>query len=331
MAPTPRPLRLVPDSPPLSPSDALVAELDDLLPSWNREIRSLANQTQTTYLAGAAAFRRWLSDPTIPDDPAPIELPDELNGLSRKHLVAYKNWLAGQPWAESTVNNRWRGTQQLLKWMTETEEVWPASPMLGIAPPKVHDKHVPTVPSEILNALLGTCKDNKDWLDVRDKAVLALYIDSGARLSEVAILRVDNLDLKHDVAYSTGKGGKPRTLSFGTKTGGYLERYLRLRRKHKAADGPELWLPLKGRQPVSSHGMHLMLKRRCKLAGIDPLHMHLLRHTFATEYLDGGGDESELMRLGGWDSRQMVARYTNTTATRRAVVAHKKHSLVDKL
>lgn len=64
--------------------------------------------------------------------------------------------------------------------------------------------------------------------------------------------------------------------------------------------------------------MHAALKYRAQLAGLTSFHPHLLRHTAASRWLAAGGSEGGLMAVAGWSTRDMIDRYTKSTAAERA-------------
>jgi integrase len=74
-----------------------------------------------------------------------------------------------------------------------------------------------------------------------------------------------------------------------------------------------------------------MLERRALDAGIPHLHPHRFRHTFAHLWLAEGGQETDLMRLAGWRSREMVGRYAASAADQRAREAHQQMGIGDRL
>jgi site-specific recombinase XerD len=109
----------------------------------------------------------------------------------------------------------------------------------------------------------------------------------------------------------------PRDLPFGARTAQTLDRYLRMRLRHSQAALPALWLGTRGGAMTSS-GVYQVLRRRARQAGLPALHPHQLRHTFAHTWLSEGGGETDLMRLAGWKSRQMVGRYAADEGARAA-------------
>ena len=110
-----------------------------------------------------------------------------------------------------------------------------------------------------------------------------------------------------------------------------LDRYLRERRRHLYADTPRLWLGSRGRPALAADGVDAMLKRRGADAGIADLHPHAFRHIWAHAFRAAGGNEGDLMLLGGWRSRAMLDRYGKAAAADRAADAYRRLSLRDRI
>jgi site-specific recombinase XerC len=118
--------------------------------------------------------------------------------------------------------------------------------MAKLRAPIIPEQPIPVVPEDGLRRLLATCA-GKSFEDRRDTALILLLVDVGPRRAELMGARVADLDFDLDVLLVLGKGRRERALPFGRKTALALDRYLRVRARHKDAALPWLWLGLRGR------------------------------------------------------------------------------------
>lgn len=303
----------------------LPALLDDW--AWHLKARGRAERTIVSYLHTGTVFVDFLARAGYPLD---------ARQTTRAHIEAF---LVDVRERTSPANEakHYRSLQQLWRWLVDVEEELPVSPMAKLTPPVVPEKPVPVITDEKLAALLAACS-GKDFNSRRDAAMIRLLLDTGMRAGELLGLTLDGtdelgrptgLDLQYGLAHVIGKGDRPRACQFGPKTGDALRRYLRARALHRDARSDALWLGRRG--PLCHDGLAQLLELRCRQAGIEPINPHRFRHTAAHAWLVAGGQEVDLMRLMGWRSREMVARYGASAADQRAHEAHRRLSLGERI
>ncbi|OHE89013.1 MAG: recombinase XerD [Verrucomicrobia bacterium RIFCSPLOWO2_12_FULL_64_8] len=166
-----------------------------------------------------------------------------------------------------------------------------------------------------------------DAYALRDRAILEMFYASGLRVSELAGLTLQQVDLDHGFVRVFGKGSKERVVPVGAKARAALVTYLDAGRRHfvKPRTGSQLFLSERG-TAISRKMLWVLIKRYARAAGITkPVKPHLLRHSFATHLLSGGADLRAIQEMLGHASIGTTQIYTAVTPDRRLAEHAKYH------
>ena len=150
------------------------------------------------------------------------------------------------------------------------------------------------------------------WMPLRDTAIMELFYSSGLRLSELAALDVDAVDLYTESVRVFGKGRKERVCPIGSPALDAIQKY---RSQANVHSGPLFLNKLRNR--ISPHSIWLVLKRYLRHTSIPvSISPHKLRHSFATHMLDRGADLRSVQALLGHASLSTTQIYTHVTVER---------------
>jgi integrase/recombinase XerC len=171
-------------------------------------------------------------------------------------------------------------------------------------------------------------------LPERDKAILELFYSSGLRVSEVAGLNTEDLNVREGLVKVRGKGRKERIVPVGDKALDALRSYLverMLYKKKKAVSEGESALFLnRGGLRLTDRQIRRIVVKYARKAGIDgQLGPHTLRHTFATHLLIGGADLRVIQELLGHSSLSTTQKYTHLDIGHLIDVYDRSHPLAD--
>jgi integrase/recombinase XerD len=195
------------------------------------------------------------------------------------------------------------------RWLA-AEEGFDAAPVLSVASPQLDERVVDHFTDAEVRALIKACNGG-ELRDIRDKALVSLFAETGMRASEMLGLCIPDVSISECTAIvRKGKGAKGRRAKFSPQTAVLLDKYLRARRRdghHPTTHGGRLWLSSRG--PLSYRGLAEALRARAVKAGVHGFHLHRFRHTTAVRWLSAGGSETGLMAQAGWRSRTMIDRY----------------------
>ena len=160
-------------------------------------------------------------------------------------------------------------------------------------------------------------------LEIRDLAIFELFYSSGLRLSELAALTIDDIDLsEQSLRVRKGKGGKQRDLPIGRKAVGAITKWLTYRPE---TTDLALFTSNKGKG-LGQRSIQLRLDRWCKKIGLpEHVHPHMLRHSFASHLLESSQDIRAVQELLGHSNISTTQIYTHLDFQHLAEVYDKTH------
>lgn len=221
----------------------------------------------------------------------------------------------------NTVLAHMRDVKAFLRFC-EREDLLEKNPIYKVTMPKVDSQILPALTEEEVDCLINSCS-TKTALGTRNRAILLLMLDTGLRLSEVADIKVGDID-QNGLIIVMGKGRKERMVRLGGTALKAVQKYSRLR---GGQTGEVFWLGVRG--PMTARGIAEMLEKLSKPLGIS-CHPHKLRRTCALMMLRNGCDIFSLQHMLGHADITVLRRYLAQTQA-DIIRAHQIHSRMDNL
>jgi integrase/recombinase XerC len=202
----------------------------------------------------------------------------------------------------------------------------------ALVPTPKREVRMPVHLSEEEMTRLVTAPAHDDPLGRRDRAILELFYASGLRLSELAGLDLDDVNVSGQMVRALGKGGKERLVPFNKSTASALRTYLKdrellvkpwSRTRDRRAD--PLFVNYKGTR-LTVRSVDRLVRRYAATSGVRPgVSPHALRHSFATHLLQRGADLRAIQELLGHARLSTTQRYTHVNAAQLFDVYRKSH------
>lgn len=227
-----------------------------------------------------------------------------------------------------TVRGHIRGLKAFSSWL-HREQYTDENRLRYLKIPKAPVKLIEPLTDQEISQIISSI--NQDSLTgSRNYAIFVTALDNGLRASELADISIGQLDLKKGFCKITGKGDKERIAPLGDFVRMTLWNYIdRIRPEPATTDCDKLFLSPSGR-PITANTIKLVFSRLSKSSGVERLHAHLCRHTFAINYLLNGGDIFSLKEILGHTTLEMVNHYLHFTRS-QITAQHHKYSPMDKL
>lgn len=203
-------------------------------------------------------------------------------------------------------------------------EVISKNPAAKAIAPKIAKKLPEVHNNEQINAIITQHYFADDFEGSRDRLIIELFFETGLRLGELLALQEKHFDTETQNVRILGKGNKERRLPFSAQLQKTLEQYIN-KRNALFADKIPLLLSKKGKNLYPLF-VHRLLKKHLSLVSHNPhQNPHALRHTFATELLNNGGDLSAIKELLGHSSLAATQIYTHNSIEKIKRIYQKAH------
>ena len=197
-----------------------------------------------------------------------------------------------------------------------------SNPLKFIDYPKYTKKVPEYIYESQLEKLLNEKTSENIEIELRNKLIINLLLDTGVRVSELVNIKVFDIDIEERIIKVFGKGSKERFVFFTSKTKEILVTYLSKRNEKAIVDN--LLINYKG-EKLTERSVQKIIKLVGEKIGLD-IHPHLLRHTFATDLLNKGADIRMIQELLGHENLDTTQIYTHVSNSRVKEVYDDSHS-----
>jgi site-specific recombinase XerD len=291
--------------------------------SFNRSERK-SPRTVEWYTYVLEFFEQWLKDNGLLTNVGAIG-----ESVVREFILyLQQREFQGRIVSSHTVANRVRGLKGFSSWLYR-ERYTETNPLEHLKVPKVDEKLIDILSEEEVDRLFRAINADSA-LGARNTAIIALFLDAGLRLSELANLKEENVHLNERYIKVMGKGSKERMLPIGAKCHrAMLHYYYHFRPEPAHSKVDTFFLTLDGFH-LTAKAVKTLIARLAKSANVQRLHPHLFRHTYATRFLLNGGDVFLLKHNLGHTTLAMVEHYRHI-ASQLAAVSSQSFSPLDNM
>ncbi|MFO7858844.1 MAG: tyrosine recombinase XerC [Ectothiorhodospiraceae bacterium] len=261
--------------------------------------RRLAPLTRRHYRRDLDALVRWCEASGLEDWSA-------ITGSHIRRFVAdgHRSGLSGR-----SLQRRLAALRTFFRYLIR-EGALETDPAAGIPAPRARRRLPETLDVDAVARLLDGLDPGDDPLLLRDLALFELLYSCGLRLAEAASLDRAALDLAGGTVRVTGKGAKTRELPVGRRARERLAEWLTVRPTLAAADEPAVFVSRRGGRLAPRSIEDRLAQLAGRVLG-QPVHPHMLRHSFASHLLESSGDLRAVQELLGHANIGTTQVYTH--------------------
>lgn len=251
-----------------------------------------------------------------------------------RELRGYLAEMDGACYARTTINRRLSSLRSFFKWLDvigeETNnfaDVMKGPKILKTLPHVVRHNDIENLMKVCMDEIEASESDVDKAKAKRDYAIMELFYATGARISEVANLKLENINFESGQIKFFGKGMKERIVPIYNIAASALADYIENARVNllRGNSSDICFIGNSGR-PMSADSIRKMFYKKCEAAGVSSeISPHAMRHTFATDVLDGGADLRSVQEMLGHASLSTTQIYTHLSAKKLKDVHAQAH------
>jgi site-specific recombinase XerD len=244
----------------------------------------------------------------------------DLDAVTPTDIRDYREFLQEQvpPMAPATINRRLAALRRFFHWAKE-HQLTRSQPAERIRNVESMTHGPQSLDRKQWNRLQRAVEQAKGLQGIRDHCIVLVLYHTGLRAGELAAVRLENLTLSErsgQIHVRRGKGNKARRVPLNAEARAVIRNYLQVR---PITEVQNLLVGQRG-EPLSAHAIYDVVVKYGRLAGLDHVTPHTLRHTFARALVTAGTPLSDVADLLGHSSLDTTRIYTKASETDLAAV-----------
>ncbi len=245
---------------------------------------------------------------------------EDVDDITRDDVVNFEADIVKAGYSPATVKRRISAVKGLHRFLIR-EDITDKNPADSIKLPKIPDRLPDVLSIDQVGRMLDMHTDSSNT-GLRDRALLEVLYGCGLRASEICGLNTEDIYLEEGFLRILGKGSKERITPISGEAMKALKRYMddarpalsMKSRLPKATDVNAVFLNARGTR-LTRQGLHAIVAKAGSAIGVDNLHPHTLRHSFATHMLEGGADLRIIQEILGHSDISTTQIYTHIDRT----------------
>lgn len=226
---------------------------------------------------------------------------------------SYLKYLYNLKYSNKTISRHLSSLRSFFKYLL-SEGIVSSNPCLLVSNPK-KEQRLPNFINEMDLEKIFDIPNLEEPLGQRDELILRMFYATGIRLSELANMKISDIDYSGKKIKVLGKGNKERYVLFGNNCLNSLNLFINDGREQLLKSPTDyLFLNNKGNK-LTPTGIEYIINKIVKLSGVSNNHItpHVFRHTFATHMLNEGSDLLTVQQLLGHSDLSTTSIYTHVS------------------